>query len=119
MDRIYANSEEKFVKTTILYISEDEVNSDQSGSIITAYAYEDPECTRKVDSATLEDLFFKGVVFHTPTRKKDEPGYEMGYVTPAVGIPMNGGGFRFFAILLSDMNLGYTVEVIGGDIPLE
>ena len=49
MNKIFATSEEKFVKTVILYTK----NSD-------VYLYEDRDCTVKIDKDALKNLGIKG-----------------------------------------------------------
>lgn len=49
MNKIYATSEEKFVKTVILYTK----NSD-------VYLYEDSDCTVKINKENLKNLGIKG-----------------------------------------------------------
>lgn len=74
MDRIYANSEEKFVKTTILYISKEEWEATMPPGVYGPYvhAFEDPECLKPVSEKTLLDLFLKGVVFRVPSPSRDD-----------------------------------------------
>lgn len=52
MDRIYANSEEKFLLGTIVY----------AGDIANdAYLYSDSECTKKIPGLELMGLFYTGL----------------------------------------------------------
>lgn len=111
MDRIYARSEEKFVKTTILYISQDEMNSAEDSNLITVHAYADRECTRKVDSATLRELFFKGVVFYVPFRTEDEPSIPYVYAHPTFGVTITD----VFMLELCDLGQSYKVDVAGAE----
>lgn len=49
MDKIFATSEEKFVKTVILYTKTSDV-----------YLYEDSDCTVKINKDDLKNLCIKG-----------------------------------------------------------
>lgn len=119
MDRIYARSEEKIVKTTILYISQDEMNSAEDSNFITVHAYADRECTRKVDSATLRELFFKGVVFYVPARTKDESAILYVYAHPTFGVTVTDEhDMEFFMLELCDLDQSYKVNVAGAEASL-
>lgn len=51
MDRIYANSEEKYVMNTVLY-----------GKLGDKYLYSDEACTQKLTKDALYDICVKGVI---------------------------------------------------------
>lgn len=91
MDRIYARSEEKFVKTTILYISKEEWEATIPG-IYGRYvhAFEDPECSKPVSEKTLLDLFLKGVVFRVPAPSRDDDESLLKDVLDVYGRPAFG-----------------------------
>lgn len=56
MDRIYADSENKYVKSTILYVRD-----------IDEYAYLDEAFTQKIDKYTLYNLCLNGVLLRKDT----------------------------------------------------
>lgn len=69
MNKIYADSEEKWVKTVVLYGHTDK------------YLYEDADHTTKVDKDTAMNLCLKGVkimysdAYYMPVFFKEESGY--------------------------------------------
>lgn len=69
MNKVFSNSEEKWVKTVILYAHSDN------------YLYTDEAHTEKIDKDTLLDLCLKGVTvmyeegYYTPVSFKEESGH--------------------------------------------
>lgn len=69
MEKIFANSEEKFVKKVVIY-----------GKASDAYAYSDADCTKKIKAADLLNAAKKGMlvkyagVFYNPVAIKEASG---------------------------------------------
>lgn len=119
MDRIYARSEEKFVKTTILYISKDEVDASGSDPNVVAHAFLDQECTQRVDARTLEDLFLKGVLFYVPLRGAEVLGASSVYMRPAYGTIAQLDDTKAYAVQLSAVSLSYAITVVSAEAEFE
>lgn len=51
MNKIFANSEEKYVKNVVIY-----------GKASDSYVYEDSACTKKLDKDTVSRLFLTGLL---------------------------------------------------------
>lgn len=51
MNKIFANSEEKYVKNVVIY-----------GKASDSYVYEDSACTKKLDKNTVSRLFLTGLL---------------------------------------------------------
>lgn len=51
MNKIFANSEEKYVKNVVVY-----------GKASDSYVYEDSACTKKLDKDTVSRLFLTGLL---------------------------------------------------------
>lgn len=51
MNKIFANSEEKYVKNVVIY-----------GKASDSYVYEDRACTKKLDKNTVSRLFLTGLL---------------------------------------------------------
>ena len=78
MDKIFTNSEEKWVKTVVLHGHSDN------------YLYLDEGHTTKIDKDTLKDLCLKGITvelsgtYYTPVFFKEESGYVAVMIATAI-----------------------------------
>lgn len=104
MNKIFADSEEKYVKSVVLYLNPAEFTGPTAlmGAVSPVYIYADQDYTQKIDRDTLVQMFVKERIV-----------VEMngGSEDVIVAIPMGiVGSLNYAMLIITDLSEGTTIN---------